>query len=901
MNPKPIFKLKQAAILLSFGITALLISSCGSRYAAKIYDLHCENLIDPVGIGTTSPRFSWKTRSETNGTQQTAFQLLMASDISLLNEKSADLSNSGKVSSPASVLVPYKGRDLKSRSVGYWKVRIWDKKGEVSKWSSIGHFTVGLLGANDWKSDYIGMTEENNISESPLLRAKFELKKRGQKILLYVNSLGYHEIYINGKKIGDAVLSPAVSQFNKRSQVITYDVSSNAKVGENDLIIRLGRGWYDMGLPGVTNNGPVVRAQLEQLNSGNWETILVTNNSWKARKSEYSLVGWNLNHGFGGERVDGASIIKNWSTESLDKLEWFPVSQVSIPEHLVTPQMTEPNRIQETIKAASITEISDSSYLVDMGKSLTGWIKVNFPPLLKGQEIRMEYCDHLDSKGNFVNRNQRDFYVASGDGKETFINKFNYHGFRYIRISKLPEKPTIESITAYLIHTDYKIASSFECSDEDINRIHDMIFYTLRCLSLGGYLVDCPQIERLGYGGDGNASTETAQTMFDLAPLYSNWLQAWGDCIREDGGMPHTAPNPFPAGGGPYWCGFIISASWKTYLSSGDTLFLKKYYTTMQQWLNYVEKYSPSGILKRWPDTDYRNWYLGDWASPEGINEKSETSVDLVNNSSVCMNYDYMQKIARVLGKEDDAQKYALKRDALKILVHQTFYDNVKNIYADGYQIDLSFPLLAEIVPDSLVHKVKESLYYEIEENRGGHIACGLVGVPVFTEWAIENQAAQLVYSMLKKKDYPGYLFMIENGATTTWENWSNPRSYIHNCFNGIGTWFYQAVGGIRMDKNYPGYQQIIIQPQIPDGITWANTTKETPYGPVVVNWKIEGSEIKMHLEIPVGVKSKVVIPDGVNNYKLNEEELVVKTGEKAVEVISGKYDLSYQYNAVLQ
>jgi alpha-L-rhamnosidase len=358
--------------------------------------------------------------------------------------------------------------------------------------------------------------------------------------------------------------------------------------------------------------------------------------------------------------------------------------------------------------------------------------------------------------------------------------------------------------------------------------------------------------------------------------------------------MPHSAPNPYPAGGGPYWCGFIITASWKTYLSYGDTLILEKYYPAMQQWLKYVEKYSSSGILKRWPDNDYRGWYLGDWASPEGINEKSPTSVDLVNNSFVCMCYDCMQKIVRVLGKADDIQKYARKRDELKKQVHQKFYDRVKNIYADGNQIDLGFPLLAEIVPDSLVHKVKENLYFEIEKNRGGHIACGLVGIPVFTEWAIENQASQLVYSMLKKKDYPGYLYMIENGATTTWENWSNSRSYIHNCFNGIGTWFYQAIGGIRMDKEYPAYQRVVIQPQIPDGITWANTTKETPYGPVVVNWKIEGSEIKMQLEIPVGVKSKVVIPNGVHNYKLNEEEFVVKTDETAIEVNSGKYYLSY-------
>jgi alpha-L-rhamnosidase len=894
MTQKLTFRMKQVTILLSVGISLLLFSCSRQRNGVFVYDLRCENLTNPLGIGTPYPRFSWKTKSERNGTEQTAFQLLVSSDSSLLNEKSADLWNSGEVLSSAGFLIRYKGKNLNSRSIVYWKVRIWDETGKVTPWSSMAGFTVGLLDGKDWKSAYIGLPEEKDKPESPLLRSTFNISEPAQKLLLYVNSLGYHEVYINGKKVGNDVLSPAVSQFSKRSLAVAYDVSSCVRMGENDLVIWLGRGWYSKGLPGVVNEGPLVRAQLEELRSGNWETILTTNESWKGRMSEYSLIGtWRSGH-YGGEKVDGSRIMGDWSSESLNKLTWLPVSQISVPQAEVSAEMVEPNRIQETIKSASVTTISDSTYLVDMGKNLTGWIKVNFPSLLKGQEIKMEYCDHLDSGGRFVDKGQMDIYVASGTGQESFINKFNYHGFRYVKISNLPKMPGDESVTAYLIHTDYKTASDFRCSDDDINRIHNMIFYTLRCLSLGGYLVDCPQIERLGYGGDGNASTETAQMMFDLAPLYTNWLQAWGDCIREDGGMPHTAPNPYPAGGGPYWCGFIISASWKTYLSYGDTLVLEKYYPAMQQWLKYVEKYSSSGILKRWPDTDYRDWYLGDWASPEGINEKSETSIDLVNNSFVCMCYDYMQKIARVLGKTGDIPIYAEKRDDLKKKVHEKFYDSANRSYADGNQIDMTFPLLAGIVPDSLVQKVTESLYAEIEKKHGGHIACGLVGIPVFTKWAVENQAKQLVYNMLKKKDYPGYLFMIENGATTTWENWKNSRSYIHNCFNGIGTWFYQAVGGIRMDTDFPAYRRVIIQPQIPDGIEWASATKETPYGLLSVNWKMKGSKCKMQLEIPVGVKAKVVMPDKAQKYRINGRSFGVRTGQTAIEVNSGKYDLSF-------
>ena len=887
--------LTRTLLVLLITATCLVQMSCRKQENdSAVYDLRCEYLRNPLGINSLNPGLSWKVKSGKNGTSQSAYQLLVASDSTLLTEQNTDLWNSNKVSSSTGLLVSYNGKPLVSRSLAWWKVRVWDENGMVSPWSEVAVFSVGLLNKTDWKADYIGLTEKDETFECPMLRKTFTISEPGEKVLLHVNSLGYHEIYLNGKKVGEDVLSPAVSQFNKRSQVITYDVSAYLEAGENDLIIWLGRGWYNYGLPGVVHKGPLVKAQLDQLVSGNWNTLFGTDETWNGRWSEYTTIGdWKAGR-FGGEKVDGSKIISDWDIENMNLQDWIPVTKVEVPEHQVSVQMVEPNHIHEIFNADSIVEISKNTYLVDMGTNLTGWIKVEFPNLQKGQEILMEYCDHLDD-GNFVDRNQKDIYIASGVGNESFQNKFNYHGFRYIRISNLPEKPSKESVTAFLIQTDYLMSSGFKCSDNEINQIHDMIYYTLRCLSLGGYLVDCPQLERLGYGGDGNASTPTAQIMFELAPLYNNWLQAWDDCIREDGGMPHTVPNPYPAGGGPYWCGFIITATWQTYLNYGDIRILEKYYPTMQKWLGYVDKYSETGLLKKWPDTDYRGWYLGDWAVPRGVDQKSEKSVDLVNNAFVSVCYDNMQKIALALNKTEDAQKYIQKKDALKNRINQTLFDADKNIYADGFQIDLTYPLLAEIVPEENIQKVEQSLYTEIQQNRNGHFACGLVGIPVFTEWATKNQDVELFYSMLKKKDYPGYLYMIENGATTTWEEWDKPRSHIHNCFNGIGSWFYEAVGGIRKDPDFPAYQQVIIQPQIPAGITWANTTKQTPFGPLVVNWKLEGTEFNMDLQVPVGVKARVVIPENVKSYQLNGKEIKLKEGETFVYVESGNYGLGYR------
>lgn len=870
---------------------------CQKQRRLEVHELQCENLHNPLGIDKTTPRFSWKIKSNKNGTEQNAFQLLVASDLSRLNEEEADLWNSGKVISRSTIFIPYKGKKLNSGSNAYWKVRVWNEENNVSSWSKPARFSIGLLNATDWQASYIAFPTDAGYRECPQLYKTFEVADTTSQVFLHVNSLGYHEVYLNGQKISTGVLVPSVSQFDKRSLINTYDVSSSIKKGKNDLIIWLGSGWYTEGLPGVVNNGPVVKAQMEKIKNNQREIILVTDSTWLGRKSSYMRHGDWRPHRFGGEIIDGSLAKSDLEVENGSGRNWEPVSKISISTHEVIPQMVEPNIIADTIYPASVVALAPDTFIVDMGKNLTGWVEIHFPQLQKSQSIKMEYCDHLLEGDEFYDMNQYDLYTASGTLPEVFINKFNYHGFRYIRITGLKEMPKPDSVKAFLIHTDYKSAAGFECSDPDLNRIHDMLFYTLQCLSLGGDLVDCPHLERLGYGGDGNASTLTAQTMFDLSPLYNNWLQAWADVIREDGGMPHTAPNPYPAGGGPYWCGFIITASWNTFLNYGDTLLLQKYYPVMQKWLGYVDKYSVNGLLKRWPDTDYRNWYLGDWATPRGVDQTAEASVDVVNNSFLVVCLDNMQKIARLLGKKEDETIYAIKKERLQKKIHETFFNESDNTYGTGTQIDLAFPMIAGVVPEDRMKDVEKSLYNETKINRKGHFSCGLVGIPVITEWAIKNKAVELMYSMLKKRGYPGYLFMLDNGATTTWEHWDGARSHIHNCYNGVGSWFYRAIGGICPVENVPAYRKVRIQPQIPKGISWAKTFKETPLGKLSVNWVLEADQtIKIDLEIPVGMELEVILPIGVNQFTLEGKKHQLQNDNvQTVMLKSGKYKISYK------
>jgi len=870
---------KFLALLL---LTSFLMSNCSQKQSFKVYDLRCENLINPLAIDNIAPHFSWKIGS-TERKEQYSYRIIVSSDSVALAKDEGDLWDSGLTESRSSVMIAYKGNKLKSASLAYWKVKIWDKLGNESAWSPIERFGVGILEGENWGADYIGLNTDKGTAFSPQLRKAFDVEKKTGKYLLHVNSLGYHEVYLNGKKVSHDVLSPAVSQLDERSLSVTYDVTAHIKKGTNDMVLWLGQGWYNKSFFfNNIENGPFVKARLDVVANNKNNTILATDNTWKGSESEYLQSTF-----FRGEKVDARKTLASMSSKELDKKDWAAVTKVDINVK-VSPQMCEPNRIQETIKPASLKKLSDSIWFVDMGKTINGWMELKLPAVESGQEINLQYCDYLNDRGDLANRNQQDIYIAAGTTGEVFRNKFNYNSFRYVKINNLPQEIKMEDLTGYLIYPDFQKTSSFECSDPDLNAIHDMIQYTFQCLTLGGYLVDCPHIERLGYGGDGNASTQTIQTMFGVSPMYYNWMQAWEDCLMPDGGLPHTAPNPVSSGGGPYWCAFVISGSWRTYVNYNDSRLLEKYYPMFQQWLKYVEAYSVDGLLKQWESTTYRNWYLGDWATPSGIDQSHPNSVDLVNNCCVSTSYDQMAKIAELLGKADDKAKYLNKRNELNELIHKTFFDASTNTYGTGTQIDLAYPMLAGVVPDTLIDAVKKQMEIETA-NRKGHLSTGLVGVPIVTEWAVKNQAVDLMYSMLKKREYPGYLYMIDNGATTTWEHWDGRRSRVHNCFNGIGSWFYEALGGIFPDENAPGYSHVYIQPQMPKGLSWANTSHETPLGTITVNWKKEDTT-NIEISIPTGCVGTVIIPDNIKKYTLNG----AKMSGNSVNVEAGSHTISY-------
>ena len=711
----------------------------------SVADLKCENLINPLGIDNTSPHFSWKLKGDGWKQGQTYYEIQVSSDSLSLADDKADLWDTGKVKSDASVMVPYQGKQLNSRSMCYWRVRAWNSKKKVSAWSPVARFGVGILEKNQMQGEYIGSSAEGGKICAPILRKKVRMTK-GETAILHVNTLGYHEIYVNGEKVGEDILTPAVSHLSKRSLIVTYDITPYLKDGENDLLIWLGQGWYKTTTFGTAYDGPLVKAELDVWRNGEWQVVAKTDRTWKGRESGYSDTGTWRALQFGGERVDGRILPKDLSSQTLDQLKWAPVVTVNVPGHIASPQMCEVNKIHDTLQPVSIKKLGDDTWLVDMGRVQTGWFEMRMPTLPEGHEITMEYSDNLTKEGEFDKQGESDIYISGGGSGECFKNKFNHHAYRYVRISNFPVGPKAEWMKSLQIYGDYKQAATFECSDADLNAIHNMIQYTMKCLTFSGYMVDCPHLERAGYGGDGNSSTMSLQMMYDVAPTFENWLQTWSDSMREGGSLPHVGPNPGAGGGGPYWCGFFVQAPWRTYIHYNDPRLIEKYYSQMKEWFKYVDKYTVDGLLKRWPDTKYRDWYLGDWLAPMGVDAGNQASVDLVCNCFISDCLSTMEKTALKLGKEEEAQAFALRKKQLNELIHESFYRADEGIYATGSQLDMSYPMLVGVVPNVLYDKVKEKMIATTEQKHKGHIAVGLVGVPILTEWVTRNKEVNLFY-----------------------------------------------------------------------------------------------------------------------------------------------------------
>lgn len=913
-----------ALAALPFVAAALLANSPRSE-GFGVHGLRCEYLSNPLGIDVLKPRLSWVLNPASGVRGQDAYRVLAASSPALLDKDQGDLWDSGRVASGETSWIEYGGKPLVSGQQVYWKVRIWSG-GKASPWSGAASWSMGLLQASDWKAKWIGQarppaTAENTPLPFPWLRKTVELSGKPRRAVAYVNPLGYFELYVNGRKVSDDVLSPVVSDYSKRNIYVTYEIADYLVPGKNVVALWLGRGWYVRGHPGVMHDGPLVRAQFEMTLSDGAKTLAVTDESWKLRESPLTPLGRATAFGdYGGERYDPSLDLPAWNAIAFDDSSWQAAAVFEPPQALTAAQVVEPNRIVETLPAVSVAAYREGGHVIDLGKNITGWLEIKLPAVPKGTVVKLEYSDQMEPDkpappspfgpggprrppqnvqgagggagaqagppgapgqappaaaqrargGNPTvfpsTYNQRDEIV--GDGRPvTFRSRFNYHGFRYVRVIGLDQPPAAGDAKGFLIRTAYDRAGEFQSSNELLNRIYRMVTYTYEALTLGGYVVDCPTRERLGYGGDAGTSFETAMFNFSAGGLYNSWLANWRDSQDASGSLPHTAPNyQNQGGGGPMWGGMVVTLPWHMYLQYGDRRVLETNYPMMAKWLGYLASETEGDLL-----LDHKShamtmqvWnFLGDWLTPKGSFRNTSPDpapAQLINSVHYLYQLQLAAKIADVLGKKEDAAAYQTRAASVSKAIHARYYNPAETMYSNGDSVLQAFPLMTGVVPAELRKGVMDKLENTILVRNQGHLDTGMHGTYFLMKYLWENGRNDLVYTMTSKETYPGWGYMLANGATTAWEGWTG-QSHIHDTLISIGAWFTEGIAGIRSDGKTPGLKRFLIAPAVVGDLTFAKAKYRSIHGEIVSDWKIEDGTFKLSVTVPPGTSATVDVP----------------------------------------
>ncbi len=859
------------------GITILLALTFGTTFHQATLQaappapdqLHCEGLVNPLGIDRAEPRLSWALPSGPRGLAQAAWQVVAADSSEALASGKATLWDSGKVQSDRSQWVPYSGTPLTRGSRVWWKVRVWDQAGEPSPWSEPARFTVGPLSADQWKGEWIGATWQNDTSGPlPWLRKTVTLEKRPKTATAYVCALGYFELYVNGQKVGDDVLTPAVSNYGKRGLYLTYDVTDYLVEGKNCIGLWLGRGWSVGALRQASATGPVVKADVDLTFADADPQTIVTDGTWKAHPSHLTPIGRGTSGGHGGEHVEAAKNIPNWNAADYDDSTWAAAMIHHPPTPVIAAQMMEPNRPLDEIQLASVKPI-DGGFVLDMGRNYTGWFQLTFPDDLKaGATVSMEFADKRFPDGRFQVYGQKSEYVARGGGGERFCNRFSYEAFRYAIVKGLPRAPRADEVKGWLVTTNFAPGATFSCDNELLNEVHAMMDWTYKCLSLGGYTVDCPHRERLGYGGDSGTSMEMGMLDFRTGPFYAKWAADWRASQNAEGDVPYTVPYAQDAGGGPVWSGFCITMPWQIYLTYGDRRPLELGWPVMKKWLAFIETKMGDGILQSYVGIGCSGspiWnFLGDWVPPgrkQGKDRVDDRSTLFFNNCYLVYCLQLAAKIGHVVGDDAQAEVYAARAQELAVTLHKQFLNDDGVTYVNGEQTYLAMPLLFGITPPELAPQVMKALEHDIAVTAGGHLNTGMHGNYFMTKYLIDQRRNDLLALMHTKEDFPSYGNMIRNGATTIWEEWDGDNSQIHNTMISVALWFTEGLAGIRYDEQAPGFKHFYAAPGVESGLKKVDASLMTGYGKIVSAWRVEGKTFTWTLTVPPNTTATVTIP----------------------------------------
>jgi alpha-L-rhamnosidase len=848
----------------------ILLGTLGAtgQVTLQLQHLLTENLVNPLGINVTTPRFSWQLSSAQRNVQQSAWEIKVTAG------KTA-VWNSGKINSAQSVQVPYAGNPLQPGTRYSWQVRVWDTAGHVTLWSAPATFQTALATAADWKAQWItpGFTEDAANRPAILYRKTCSLPKKIRTATAYITAHGMYEAQINGQRVGDAYLTPGWTSYNKRLQYQVYDVTPLLVAGPNAIGVSVGNGWYRgyLAWGGNKNSWGSDAALLVQIaityTDGSTQN-LITDNTWKSSTGpiRYDEI-------YHGETVDTREEKTGWANAAFNEAAWSAVQTGDFSKEVLIPTINEPVRKHETFKPVKVLTTPNGKTVLDFGQNLVGWVMVKAKGN-SGDSIVIKHAEVLDKNGNFYIENLRAAkatatYILDGKEERTLEPHFSWFGFRYIQVEGYPGEINPDNFTAVALYSDMQPTGSFTCSQPLLNQLQHNIQWGQR----GNFLdvpTDCPQRdERLGWTGDAQAFSRTASFNFGVNNFFAKWLHDVAADQRADGAVPHVIPNVLGpnSSGSTGWADVCTILPWNMYLAYGDKRILEDQYSSMKAWVGYMQAQSKNDLWQT-------GFHFGDWLfyRPFDDNDGKSAVTDkyLIAQCFFAHSTQLLINAAKQLGRTEDVTTYEELLQKIKAaFVNEYLTPNGRLVSGTqtAYVLALQFDMLPEALRASAAARLVENI-----KDYKHHLTTGFLGTPYLCHVLSRFGYTDMAYSLLLQESYPSWLYPVKMGATTIWERWDGQKpdssfqtpgmnSFNHYAYGAIGDWMYRVIAGLDTYEDGPGYKHIKIQPHPGGGLTNATATLQTYYGTASSGWSVNGNDLTLDVEIPANTTADIYLP----------------------------------------